>query len=58
MADLENMILAKRDNAFGGFLNYMEDKYAEKPNKKRQLPKENNEKEVKNDKNEKKRKLN
>ena len=25
--DLEKMILAKRDNAFGGFLNYMEDKY-------------------------------
>ena len=27
MADLEKMILAKRDNAFGGFLNYMENKY-------------------------------
>ena len=27
MADLEKMILAKRDNAFGGFVNYMEEKY-------------------------------
>lgn len=27
MADLEKMILAKRENAFGGFLNYMESKY-------------------------------
>ena len=27
MADLEKMILAKRGNAFGGFLNYMENKY-------------------------------
>ena len=27
MADLEKMILAKRDNAFGGFLNYMTEKY-------------------------------
>lgn len=35
MDDLEKMILAKRGNAFGGFLNYMEDKYGEKPNKKR-----------------------
>lgn len=34
--DLEKMILAKRDNAFGGFLNYMEDKYA-----KEEKPKEN-----------------
>mmetsp|Transcript_1322 Transcript_1322/g.1704 ORF Transcript_1322/g.1704 Transcript_1322/m.1704 type:complete len:182 (+) Transcript_1322:349-894(+) len=25
--DLEKMILAKRDNAFGGFMNYMENKY-------------------------------
>jgi hypothetical protein len=41
--DLEKMILAKRNNAFGGFLNYMEDKYAkeEKPaGKKRKLSKE------------------
>lgn len=28
MADLEKMILAKRENAFSGFLNYMTDKYA------------------------------
>ena len=27
MADLEKMILAKRGNAFNGFLNYMTDKY-------------------------------
>ena len=27
MADLEKMILAKKDNAFGGFMNYMENKY-------------------------------
>jgi hypothetical protein len=27
MADLEKMILAKRENAFGGFLGYMENKY-------------------------------
>mgnify|MGYP001806997888 CR=1 FL=1 len=27
MADLEKMILAKRDKGFGGFLNYMEAKY-------------------------------
>lgn len=27
--DLQKMILAKRENAFGGFLNYMEDKYGE-----------------------------
>ena len=26
-ADLEKMILAKKDNAFGGFMNYMETKY-------------------------------
>ena len=26
-ADLEKMILAKKDNAFGGFMNYMESKY-------------------------------
>jgi len=40
--DLEKMILAKRNNAFGGFLNYMEDKYANEENlsgKKRKLPK-------------------
>jgi hypothetical protein len=35
MQDLEKMILAKRNNAFGGFLNYMEDKYGDKPDKKR-----------------------
>ena len=39
MGDLESMILAKRENAFGGFLNYMENKYGEdKPNKKRKNP--------------------
>ena len=39
MGDLESMILAKRENAFGGFLNYMEGKYgADKPNKKRKNP--------------------
>ena len=27
MDDLAKMILAKRDNAFGGFVNYMEQKY-------------------------------
>ena len=27
MADLEKMILAKKENAFGGFMNYMENKY-------------------------------
>jgi hypothetical protein len=27
MADLEKMILAKREKGFGGFLNYMEAKY-------------------------------
>jgi len=35
IADLEQMILAKRDNAFGGFLNYMENKYGGAENKKR-----------------------
>jgi DnaJ family protein C protein 9 len=30
MEDLEKMILAKRENAFGGFLGYMENKYGEK----------------------------
>lgn len=30
MEDLEKMILAKRENAFGGFLSYMEDKYGDK----------------------------
>ena len=33
MEDLEKMILAKRENAFGGFLNYMENKYGDKPDK-------------------------
>jgi hypothetical protein len=32
MDDLAKMILAKRENAFGGFLNYMENKYAGKEN--------------------------
>ena len=27
MADLEKMILARKGNAFGGFMNYMESKY-------------------------------
>lgn len=27
MDDLAKMILSKRDNAFGGFVNYMEQKY-------------------------------
>ena len=27
MADLEKMILARKGNAFGGFMNYMEKKY-------------------------------
>ena len=27
MADLEKMILARKGNAFGGFMNYMEQKY-------------------------------
>jgi len=45
MADLEKMILAKKGNGFGGFVNYMEDKYGkmdelegqhnQKPTKKR-----------------------
>lgn len=26
---MEKMILAKRENAFGGFLNYMENKYGD-----------------------------
>jgi hypothetical protein len=30
VGDLEKMILAKRENAFGGFLNYMESKYGDK----------------------------
>lgn len=29
MADLEKMILAKRENGFGGFMNYMTDKYGD-----------------------------
>lgn len=29
MADLEKMILARKGNAFGGFMKYMEDKYGE-----------------------------
>lgn len=33
MEDLEKMILAKRENAFGGLLNYMESKYGDKPDK-------------------------
>jgi len=41
MADLQNMILAKRENAFGGFMNYMTEKYGkddeESPAKKRKL---------------------
>ena len=45
--DLQNMILAKRDNAFNGLLNYMESKYAgleeeedqqQKDSKKRKQP--------------------
>ena len=44
MGDLEKMILAKRGNAFGGFMNYMEDKYGKdddkaKGKKKRKLSK-------------------
>ena len=45
MADLQKMILAKRENAAGGFMNYMMDKYCkddegsdmenEQPNKKK-----------------------
>ena len=31
MADLQKMILAKKDNAFGKFLNYMEEKYKDVP---------------------------
>lgn len=31
MADLEKMILAKRENAFNGFLGYMENKYGNMP---------------------------
>ena len=51
MEDLEKMILAKRDNAFGGFVNYMESKYGgvdenEEPNnqesKKRSKPSNDN----------------
>lgn len=34
MEDLEKMILAKRNNAFGGFLNYMEDKYGKDESEK------------------------
>ena len=29
MADLEKMILARKGNAFGGFMNYMEQKYGQ-----------------------------
>jgi len=29
MGDLEKMILAKRENNFNGFLNYMESKYGQ-----------------------------
>jgi hypothetical protein len=29
MADLEKMILAKRENGFGGFVNYIQDKYGD-----------------------------
>ena len=58
MADLQAMIMAKRENAFGGFMNYMQDKYCgddqesdlenlppnkKKPNKKRQNPPETDE---------------
>ena len=35
MESLEKMILAKRENAFGGFLNYMENKYGDSGKKKR-----------------------
>ena len=38
MEDLEKMILQKKDNAFGGFMNYMEDKYANPKTKKRKSP--------------------
>jgi len=34
MADLEKMILAKRQTGFNGFLNYMTDKYADNEDKK------------------------
>lgn len=34
MEDLEKMILAKKENAFGNFLNYMENKYATGKNDK------------------------
>jgi hypothetical protein len=33
MADLEKMILAKRQTGFNGFLNYMTDKYADDEDK-------------------------
>ena len=61
MADLEKMILAKRDNAFGGFLNYMADKYGgeEEPkvSKKRKQAEKQTSKQASPDKN-KRRKLN
>ena len=46
MADLEKMILAKKENAFGGFVNYMENKYGgmedEEPKKKNKKRKATN----------------
>ena len=40
MADLEKMILAKRGNAFNGFLNYMTDKYGAAEGDEEEPPRE------------------
>lgn len=41
MDELRQMILSKKQQAFGGFLNYMESKYADEPKaskKRKQAP--------------------
>jgi hypothetical protein len=71
MDDLAKMILAKRDNAFGGLVNYMEQKYGgaqeddiidwdenDQPNKKKTNKKRKSEPKNKVDDGKKKRKLN
>ena len=73
MADLEKMILAKRENGFGGFMNYMTDKYGDgdndeviemgpnkknSKNKKRPLEENDDESNKKNKKQGMRRKLN
>ena len=73
MADLEKMILAKKENGFGGFMNYMTNKYGgvddeddviemgpskSKKSKKRPLEEDNEESYKKNKNRGKRRKLN